>query len=64
MKGQTGSEVTHLCFFEPSFEGIAGPLGVVVGPQPVLNGTHPGEGHLQALHELLLLLLCHDQSWA
>lgn len=64
MKGQTASEVCHLCLLESGLQGITGTLGVVVGLQPFLDDPHPGEGRLHTLRELLLLLLRHDQSWA
>lgn len=59
MKGQTVSQIFHLCLSEPGLQGITRPLGVVVGPQPLLDGLHPGEGRFHAFCELLLLLLSH-----
>lgn len=61
MEGQTVSQVSHLCLSESGLQGITGPLCVVVGLQSLLDARHPGEGHLKALHELLLR---HGQFWA
>lgn len=60
MEGQTVSQAPHLCLSEPGLQGITRPLCVVIGLQPLLDSTHPGEGHLQALSELLLR---HDRFW-